>query len=77
MTKLVDVAEARDSFSELLSLVTQGTEVVVTQDGRPVACLVPAGSSRASRILGLHPGAMEMGPDFDAPLPDSFWLGSE
>ncbi len=27
------------------------------------------------RILGLHRGAMEASEDFDAPLPDSFWLG--
>ena len=28
-------------------------------------------------IAGLHPGAMEMSPDFDEPLPDEFWLGKE
>ena len=29
------------------------------------------------RIAGLHPGAIEMAPDFDAPLPDKFWLGKD
>ena len=27
------------------------------------------------RILGLNRGAMKMSDDFDAPLPDDFWLG--
>lgn len=34
-------------------------------------------SERKERVLGLHPGAMEASDDFDAPLPDSFWLGEE
>ena len=29
------------------------------------------------RVAGLHPGAIVMAPDFDAPLPDEFWLGKD
>lgn len=29
------------------------------------------------RMAGLHPGAIVMSPDFDAPLPDEFWLGTD
>ncbi|MEO0647012.1 MAG: DUF2281 domain-containing protein [Cyanobacteria bacterium J06650_10] len=29
------------------------------------------------RTPGLHPGAFVISEDFDAPLPDSFWLGEE
>ena len=29
------------------------------------------------RKLGLHPGAWVVSEDFDAPLPDDFWLGRE
>ena len=29
------------------------------------------------RIPGLHPGAFQMAPDFDAPLPDDFWTGQK
>lgn len=28
-------------------------------------------------VAGLHPGAMEMTPEFDEPLPENFWLGKE
>ena len=31
--------------------------------------------SKKKRVLGLHPGSMRMSDDFDAPLPDEFWLG--
>ena len=29
------------------------------------------------RVLGLHAGQTWIADDFDAPLPDSFWLGEE
>ena len=29
------------------------------------------------RVAGLGKGSIHMAPDFDAPLPDSFWLGEE
>ena len=29
------------------------------------------------RIFDMHPGAFEMSDDFNAELPDSFWLGEE
>lgn len=29
------------------------------------------------RILGMHRGAWEVADDFDAPLPDDFWLGND
>lgn len=34
-------------------------------------------STTAPRILGLHAGAFTVSEDFDAPLPDEFWLGAE
>ena len=45
-----------------------------------VAATIPphttaANGNKRKRILGLHPGSMRMSADFDAPLPDEFWLG--
>lgn len=36
-------------------------------------------AERASqpRIAGMHRGAWQVAPDFDALLPDEFWLGKE
>lgn len=30
---------------------------------------------KKQRTLGLHPGAFQPSEDFNAPLPDEFWLG--
>ncbi len=38
---------------------------------------IPEDKALKVRVLGLHRGAMQMSPDFDDPLPDSFWLGDE
>lgn len=35
------------------------------------------GLPTAPRTPGLHAGQYEIADDFDAPLPDSFWLGAE
>ena len=37
----------------------------------------PALAQPARRIAGLHAGQTWISDDFDAPLPDSFWLGEE
>jgi hypothetical protein len=37
----------------------------------------PEQSEKPKRILGLNRGEYFMSDDFDAPLPDSFWLGEE
>ena len=34
-----------------------------------------AKGNKKRRVLGLHAGSMWMSDDFDAPLPDEFWLG--
>lgn len=38
----VTVEEAQDKFDELIDRVLNGEEVEITQDGKPVARLVPA-----------------------------------
>jgi hypothetical protein len=36
-----------------------------------------ARNSSAVRRAGLHAGTWRVTPDFDAPLPDEFWLGRD
>jgi hypothetical protein len=38
---------------------------------------IGAGTSSSPRRAGLHAGAWEVAQDFDAPLPDEFWLGRD
>ena len=51
----------------------EGQEVSITIVNKDAKNL----SVENERILGLHLGSFEMAEDFDAPLPDSFWLGDD
>jgi antitoxin (DNA-binding transcriptional repressor) of toxin-antitoxin stability system len=77
MTKTVDVEEAKERLPELLSLALEGNEVIISEGDRPVARLVPIPSTGRKRVMGLHRGVAWMSEDFDAPLPDEFWLGGD
>ena len=76
ITETVDVQEVQARFTELLSLLRQGTEVILAQDNMPLARLVPIASPTESRIAGLHRGAIWTSDDFDEPLPEEFWVGA-
>jgi len=76
MTKTIDVHAAPISLDEVLSLVREGHDVLVTDASTPLARIIPCVQSRPSRIAGLHAGAIWTSDDFDEPLPDEFWTGS-
>jgi prevent-host-death family protein len=75
-TTAVDVDELPRRLEEMLSLAADGTEVILTVANVPKARLVPLTLQRA-RTPGLHPGAIQTSEDFNSPLPDEFWTGSE
>ena len=68
LTKTVDVSEAQTHLKELLSLVLEGTEIVLTEGSTPIARFVPIASPTALRVAGLHPGAIWTSDDFDEPF---------
>ena len=72
-TKTVDVVEAQGRLPELLSLVMTGMEIILTDGNTALARLVPMAPPTAPRVAGLHPGAIRVSDDFDAPLPEEFW----
>ncbi len=72
-TETVDVQEAQTRLPELVSLVLAGTEVILTEGTAPRVRLVPMAKPR---VAELHKGAIITSDDFDAPLPDDFWLGT-
>jgi prevent-host-death family protein len=75
-TKTVDVHEAQTHLVELLSLVSAGTEIILTAENTPLARIVPMAGARTPRVAGLHPGAIRTSEDFDKPLPEDFWTGT-
>jgi prevent-host-death family protein len=46
----VTILEARDRLPQLIESVQAGAEVVIAQDGEPVARLVPAADAPADKI---------------------------
>jgi len=70
-SKIVDINEVQTHLTDLLSLVQQGTEIVISQGNRPLARLMPLSwplSQQPPRIPGLHAGAGWVSEDFDEPL---------
>jgi prevent-host-death family protein len=69
MTVTVNIHEAKTHFSKLIERVRLGKEVIVAKAGTPVARLVPLEAPPRQRQPGSARGKIEIGEDFDAPLP--------
>ncbi len=67
---MVNVHEAKTNLSKLLARVSAGEEVIIMNNGKPVARLVPVARKQKQRKLGAAAGKIDIMPDFDAPLPD-------
>jgi prevent-host-death family protein len=67
MTTLVNMHKAKSDLSRLVAQALAGEEVIITRDGQPVARLVPI---RRERVPGLARGQVQIGADFDEPLPE-------
>ena len=79
MNTTLTVEEAQSKLPELLKLAKAGHEVIIEDSHEGKTKLVPVAESpnQGPRVLGLHEGQWWMADDFDAPLPDSFWLGKD
>ena len=71
--KMIDVGKEPTPLAELVSLVQSGTEVILADQDKPLARIVPI----RTRVAGLNLGAISASEDFDAPLPEAFWTGAE
>lgn len=65
--KRVDLQET--DLKELIALVKEGTEILLTKDGVPVAWMLPINPPENPRIPDLFPG-IATSDDFDDPLSD-------
>ena len=70
MANKLNVHEAKTHFSRLLSRVEKGEEIIIANAGKPVARLVPF-KKPVHRVPGTAKGKIEIGKNFDAPLPQS------
>ena len=63
--KTIDAQKEQLGLGELLSLLTAGSEIVITEGNIPVARLIPVSSQDSPRVAGLHSGAIWTSDDFD------------
>ncbi len=76
-SQTVNVEEAKNQLADLLAIAAQGGEVIITENGKPLARLVPVTQPKTKRIAGLNRGSVWTSDDFDDPLSDEFWAGQE
>lgn len=78
VTKIIDLNQQSNNLETLLNQLDSDTEILLVRGDTPVARITPeAPIPQTARIPGLHAGTTWVSDDFDAPLPDSFWLGEE
>ena len=72
MTKTLSISEV--SIQTVIALSRNGDEVVLEENGEPLAKVTPIEKSEPKpRIFGLSKGKTWMSDDFDDELPDEFW----
>ncbi|HUT34406.1 MAG TPA: hypothetical protein VNE39_13050 [Planctomycetota bacterium] len=70
-TETVDLKDAQTHLKELVQRAISGVHVVLSENDKPVARIVPL----KRRIAGLHAGEIWTSDDFDAPLPEGIEPG--
>lgn len=72
--RIVNMHEAKTQLSALVKSVLAGEEVIIARANKPLVKLVPIEPAPREKRLGQFAGKIWMAPDFDDPLPDSFWF---
>jgi len=75
--KTVPLHEAETHLRELVELVELGQDVEITVDSGRRVRLISVPAPTKIRTFGQHRGKAKMSEDFDAPLPEGFWLTGE
>lgn len=75
MTRTLSISENSTSIQAVIALARNGDEVVLEENGEPVAKVIPFSERKlgpGKRTPGLGNGYW-MSDDFDDELPDEFW----
>jgi len=65
----INMHDAKTRLSELVAAAESGEEVIIARGGAPAVRLVAVGVEHAPVRLGVLVGEIEIGEDFDEPLP--------
>ncbi len=66
-----NLREARSQLSSLVERAAKGEEIVIAENGEPMAKLVRYESTKGRRVPGCGKGKIWIAGDFDSPLPDN------
>ncbi|MCB2055649.1 MAG: type II toxin-antitoxin system prevent-host-death family antitoxin [Geminicoccaceae bacterium] len=75
MTITVEIDRGRVDLADLLARLKRGEEIVLAEDGKPLARMSPLRDSPSRRRFGSARGQIEIGEDFDEPLPEALLRG--
>ena len=67
--------DAKTNLSQLVDRAAAGEEIIIAKNGIPMARLVALAERRTPRQPGGWEGRVEIGDDFDAPLPPEILAG--
>ena len=71
MALTVTIQEAQARFTQLLAeVVSAREEVIIIEEGTPIARLTAPVEATRRRVPGTAAGQIVIAPDFDDPLPD-------
>lgn len=77
MTRTIDRKDAEKQLPDLLLSAFEGDEIIIEDNGVPKVRIVPV-KPQLKRVPNLNKDAvLYISDDFNAPLPDAFWLGDK
>lgn len=69
---MTNIHEAKTHLSRLIELAESGEEVIIARAGKPVVRMIAYKEEKPpKRKPGAWKGKVEIGPEFDDPLPES------
>jgi hypothetical protein len=76
MTRTISLKDLQSHFN-----LAPDEEIIIENAGQPLAHITPPTTeiplAPSTPELGFWSGQIITSPDFDEPLPDSFWIGEE
>ncbi len=76
ITKTVTLNDIQSQLPKIMSMVSKGNIIVISENNKPLAKIVPVSEQSTKRTAGLNKGKIWVSDDFDDSLPDDFWMGS-
>lgn len=68
----VNLNQASAPLSTFVARLAEDGEIIITDQGKPVARLTPYETKKSKRVPGLDKGLVVIGDDFDDPMPEDF-----